>query len=219
MPPFEAGSLIFSAIAYPNEPSNREEYRIALCWHALAANAADPDWAWKPQVIKPGYAFQDRDAMAGAFDRGNDRLRKQLLAAHYFAMPLLTELITGRNVLGNGSKLGRNRLAEVAGKDPRAPYADVGNLKGLLFKPSRPVIHAAAAIQGMILDWENTGQAHRLRPGGGGAVFESMVYDAETIIELITLAEKWRLTLTGHASFKLPEAETIQFALAWPAVY
>jgi hypothetical protein len=146
---YECGATLLSLLAHPTTKSDereRAEFHRALCWAALGAvSAANPNWANMPQRIKPCYLMVDVKVAERWLERGQKLLGQRLIAAR-MAMPFLQRAQTGtpprppRGV----PRLSLNTMAGLVLED--AGMSNPHNLEARIFRPSRPVIHVAAAL-------------------------------------------------------------------------
>lgn len=93
-PTYEAGAVLFSYLAFPDEDAEarRADVHAALCHRALRAmGAEDQNWLWTPSSIKPGYALMRAAAVQRAVTPMDRRLVDRLKAA-LMAKPLLEEV-------------------------------------------------------------------------------------------------------------------------------
>lgn len=150
---YESGALLIALLTYPGEDEPELERRAkaywALCKWAVRMYAdVDPDWAMKPQRIRPfAINLTDKEsdrALRTFVHRLNDRS-----AAGRMAMAFLQEADLGKPPsLPKG--VARLSIAEMANLVmPDTWQAHPENVVNRVWRPSLPVIHIAAALQWM----------------------------------------------------------------------
>jgi hypothetical protein len=148
---YEAGALIVSLLAYPGESEQDDQRRCgaftSLCACALRVRGeTDPDWATRRQLVKPLYTFQTEHDCNRGLRTLPLRLHERMVAAR-MASPFLIEAQTGEvpKLPSSVKRLSINAMSELVLDD--AGYSDPENVETRIWRPSRPVIHLASAIQ------------------------------------------------------------------------
>jgi hypothetical protein len=141
---YECGARLLMALSYVKEAEsarNVERFR-SLCGRALwGRHIVNPD-----DVItaKPLYLFRDQKTIDGDVAQVAKRLGNRFVAGR-MAIAFLQHAVLGENYcLPTGIKrLSLNELSEFVLED--AGQADANNVETRIWRPSRPVIHLAAA--------------------------------------------------------------------------
>jgi len=147
---YEIGATLLTVLTMsePKDTDNdRSRILMSLCKWALSTRAGrDPDWATADTQIKPMYAAWSESAVDRDVKQLNRRMRDRMLAAH-MVMPFLKQAQTGKiPVLAPAvRRLTINKMAERV--LPLSTERDVGNLKTRVWRPSRTVLHLAAAVE------------------------------------------------------------------------
>jgi hypothetical protein len=145
---YEAGALLVTLLAFP-EASDETQGNVhaSLCNYALKIRSAlEPDWTILPQPIKPFYAFRsERDCnrdLRTLVRRWRDRM-----VAGRMGIAFLKEALPGQvlELPPAMKRLSINQLAKLVLDDTR--FTDPHNVETRIWRPSRPVVHLASAIQ------------------------------------------------------------------------
>ena len=145
---YESGAALLAALAWPEalgDDAAMGHRHAVLCQLYLQARAdADPEWAATPQPIKPLYLTRpSRDVKA--FERQLHRRLRARMAAARIALPFIIEDDrSGAMPYWPRGSLSLNRMAERVIDD--TSESDTANVKSRVWRPSRPVIHIAAAV-------------------------------------------------------------------------
>jgi hypothetical protein len=162
-PLYEASMAFLAAIAHPTSEANRKSFHLALCRHTIKSMAAeDAEFAWKPQVLKPGYFLMGDDAASKALRDGWNKIAVRK-AAVVSTFPLFDEALRGKpipkltafgtsleNTPGNRHLMTNTWLKKKSG-------ASVKNVTSQIEAPTRPVIHAAQALWRSVIALRNQG--------------------------------------------------------------
>jgi hypothetical protein len=145
---FEAGASLLTLLAYPGEncENERNQLHISLC--ALAVRAtypSDTESAFRPQLIKPIYAFRTEREIKRDLRTLRRRHRDRMIAGR-MAIAFLKKAngITPK-LAGGDERLSIKRISELVLED--AGYTEPENVETRIWRPSLPAIHLAAAIQ------------------------------------------------------------------------
>jgi hypothetical protein len=145
---YEAGALLVTLLAFPDASDETQgNVHASLCNYALKIRSAlEPDWTILPQPIKPLYAFRsERDCnrdLRTLVRRWRDRM-----VAGRMGIAFLKEALPGQvlELPPAMKRLSINQLAELVLDDTR--FTDPHNVESRIWRPSRPVVHLASAIQ------------------------------------------------------------------------
>jgi hypothetical protein len=147
----EGGRPASHGLAYPGESEQDYQRRcgafMSLCAWVLRVRAEiDPDWATRSQLVKPVYTLQTESDCNRGFRTLPLRLHERMVAAR-MAYPFLMEAQTGEvsKLPGGLKRLSINAMSELVLED--AGYSDPENVETRIWRPSRPVIHLASAVQ------------------------------------------------------------------------
>lgn len=94
----EPAAMFFSTIAYPlqQELEDRDRFRYALCrWAIHWQSEADPEWAAKPQPLKPAYFLHCNKEWPGIVERGFQKINEVLTITQLIVLPHYIALLTG----------------------------------------------------------------------------------------------------------------------------
>jgi hypothetical protein len=211
--PIEVGARFFATIAYPDNRNERERYRLALCrWYIVTRAERDPDFASKLALIVPAiFVSCDHDCIQ-ALKRGNKQLVHRLTATHWLVMPhLRAEKLKPLQVEKDGEFIVPtiNKMIPVAmealgwtGKAKSVP-----TFKSKIWTPSRPVVHAAAAL---VLACYQAERLFPIEQQVDSWFSRACLEHPSTIATLIRRSEEYRLKLAEIKQFKIKEEETIQ---------
>jgi hypothetical protein len=142
---FEVSALLISNLAWPGsqEAAGRERLYLSLCaWFIRDQAARDPDWAGRPQWIRPDYACRADDAIKRDVRTLERRLKDRVTAGH-MAVAFLKHAETGAaplSIIGQADAVREDR-----------GLIEAENIPARVCRPSLPVIHLCAA-------WATTAQ-------------------------------------------------------------
>lgn len=146
---YEIGALIVTVLTH-SAPGDTDEVRgdvhAYLCKWALGARAAQGgQWILTPRPIKPLYAAFPDDAGPKISRKLNQRFSQRMLAAQ-MVIPFLRQAVEGRvpKMDPQPARLSINAMAERV--LPASNESDPGNVETRIWRPSRSVIHLAAAV-------------------------------------------------------------------------
>ncbi|MGG5890839.1 hypothetical protein ACLF3G_27505 [Falsiroseomonas sp. HC035] len=144
----EATAAILAAVAWPDELPDGERLaraQAALVGHLLQETAnADPAWAWRPQLIKPGYLLMEPKQAALSLKTTSKRLTEALTVARV-ARPFVAKVLTGvAPPLPKGvMRLSLNAVIPKV----LSEYEDQHNFEQRVFRRTLPVLHLALALE------------------------------------------------------------------------
>jgi hypothetical protein len=191
---YEAGALLVTLLAFPQESEEqRSEVHVSLCTHALRVQCAmEPDWAIRPQQMKPIYALRsqhENDRFLRTLER---RVRDRMVAGR-MAIGFLQEAMTGEVPVC---------LKRLSIYD--AEYTEPENVETRIWRPSLPVIHLASALQLMV---------HCAEPVTGPIGLESLLLGRNVIELLIRTAENHEALIARSRHLRLAPEGLIRFRL------
>jgi hypothetical protein len=145
---YEAGALLVTLLAYPDaSDETRGNVHASLCNYALRIkSAADPDWTFAPQPIKPLYTFRSEHDCNRDLRTLVRRWRDRMIAGR-MAIAYLKEAMPGQvlKLPPSVKRLSINELAKLVLDDTR--FTDPQNVETRIWRPSLAVVHLASAIQ------------------------------------------------------------------------
>lgn len=183
---YEAGATLLTLLACPSAKDTDEVrggFHATLCSLALQVQAViQPEWARSPQSIKPLYFLRSDRDIARDLKLLARRLRDRAVAAR-MAIAFLKEAETGEPpTLPEGLKrLSINELSKLV--LPDSGQRDPENIETRIWRPSRPVIHLAAATQVLM---QMTERAIKRR-----LTFWDVLFNRDVIEWLVTAAETY----------------------------
>src|SRR6202048_5397646 len=145
---YEAGALLVTLLAFP-EASDETQGNVhaSLCNYALKVRSAiEPDWTIVPQPMKPFYAFRSESDCNRDWRTLVRRWRDRMVAGR-MGIAFLKEALPGQvlELPPTVKRLSINQLAELVLDDTR--FTEPHNVETRIWRPSRPVVHLASAIQ------------------------------------------------------------------------
>ncbi len=145
---YEGGATLLAVLAWPDvldDDKAMAERHAAICQLYLQAKAdVDQDWAMTLQVIKPLYMSRPWPEVLAYERQLQHRLRVRMAAAR-MALPFIIEdERSGVTPKWPKGTLSLNKMAERVIDD--TGESDTSNIKKRVWRPSRPVIHIAAAV-------------------------------------------------------------------------
>jgi hypothetical protein len=152
---FECGAAVLALLAFPSSTdAERAEIAASLCSAHLRAKfkeAGNPE-----ELVKAKYAFRDEATIRKDLKK-LDRLVRDRMAAAHVAIAFLQNAIGHRpNLPGDVKRLSINQLSEFAMRHANQSIPE--NFETRIWRPSRPVIHLAAAVAVAINDRESMGE-------------------------------------------------------------
>jgi len=211
---YEKGARFFSYLAYPGEEetAERERFWTALCrWAIRESIRIDKDAAWNVPV-RAAHFVRDGKSDEKIWDKGMTQIHYRLVTAECVALPHLKAAWTGVLVklggfeptIGNMLDLARWSLADYGWKED----SDNSAAKTKLWKPTRPVVHAAAAYT--VFCSEHLCPIFDVVDDLKLPIFITM--RSTLFIRSITaLSEIFRLRVPGIQQLRIKEDELVQF--------
>ena len=202
---YEAGALLVTLLAYAEASDEmRGDVHASLCTHALSVRREiEPDWAIRPQLIKPLYTLRSQSDCNRALRTLERRVRdrmvagrmtiaflKQALPGHFFELP------TGMK------RLSINQLAELVLDDTQ--FSDPENVETRVWRPSFPVLHLCSAVQVFL------SQAEREI---GPVVLETLLLNRKAVELVVRTAEYHEIVLV-QSHLRLDPERMIRVRLA-----
>jgi len=220
--PHEKGARFFSYVAYPDEEQQKERERFwkALCRFftlMMASMGENMNWSIRGRAA---FLVEDPNASNKILAKGLAQLQKRITTTHYVAMPHLRAAFTGvlekvdglQPTVGNMLDLARWNLTDCGWK----PDSDSNSTaKTKLWKPTRPVVHAAAAFLVISSEWLSRKEGAGFRMSN--AVFLT-INNVPILLSIMFLSELFRFALPSIKNFKITEDESIRFLWGTPFV-
>jgi hypothetical protein len=172
----------------------------------------NPNWASRPQPIKPAFFTISDDEAARALKIGFKLLTKRIVAAHRYLMPFLKQHFAGRMLHVDGFTLTVENMAQLALSDLQSRGSEISNVKTRTFAPSRPVIHAAAALS-VLTQAAHSAMTRYDFSYGELIVTGQLLHQPSILAARVQWSEECRLALRKIDNPKIEEWETIQFVL------
>jgi hypothetical protein len=143
---YECGAKLLALLACPaeSEQAKREELYLSLCGRALWSRyLASPD-DWTSITIRPHQVFRHPDRIDSDVAFVGRRFGERMVAGR-MAVPFFWQAELGDQLMlpRQIKRLSVNQMAEFVLED--AGLADPVNVESRFWRPSRPVIHLAAA--------------------------------------------------------------------------
>ena len=201
---YEAGAVMLCALLWPDfltDDKAAGERHLAVCQDYLTRRAAsDPEWAAQPHPIRPIY-YTTAPQMMKRIDRDLQiRLRDRLIAA---------KMVVGFLQQASGfqvklpSCVVRLSVAEMAkAVATEAGQVEITNIKGRLWRESKPVLHIAAAFAVVTHDAERQGRHVTYLDFIGSRELIKSVIDASREYEALLLTLD-RLKITPESLVRL----------------
>ena len=148
---YEAGGILLALLAYPEDGGGADDERGALhrslCALALKRRCVqDPAWAMEPQRIRPDYACLDSGVITHDCRTFLRRLRDRMIAGSMFLSFLREALGQAPASASPGHRhVSLNNLSEAIADEGFGP-TDPEGVEKTVWRPSRPVVHLAAAL-------------------------------------------------------------------------
>jgi hypothetical protein len=207
VPPYEAGATLLSWLAYPaaDQEPLRANFWAALCRQTIIALANEnfDGWAWRHQPIKPGFFVVSDDTAEKQFRDGFKMIEDRLLAGHRYGAPFLKGLEVGRVMQVGGFEAAVSNMANLTAAELGMNDGEK-NVLHRIFVPSKPVLHAAVAMQSVI-------QEHFA--GQPGINAGTLLHDIGFLGLLVERSEIIRTMIPRLKKPKIKEEETVQFVL------
>jgi hypothetical protein len=226
--PPEAGATFFSTIAYPeqSEMLERDHFWFALCRWAISQRCCiDPEWGFSPQLIRPDIFLRLNTNWLQVFNRGMKRWEDRLIVTKFLAMPhfiaqstemrglprvqLKIEICETNNTEWSWPPLPAtvDNMSEYAIEYMGASGKTQRNFRTRFWKPTRAVVHAAAAFLSC-----------------GKTIYDELdpkvkiddpvlacLHFPNFLKKIILRSEIYRRQLASITQFKIDEEETIAF--------
>jgi hypothetical protein len=211
LPVYEAGAVFLVYLAHPGVDHETKRTRLyrALCREAIMQLAvADAEFAWKPQALKPGFFLMGDGEAHRVLKEGSNRIKDRMVTGAWRLLPFIEQRQTGVEITVEGLRLTAENTAVFAAGDLgwKAGEGNEPNVRTRVFRPTRPVIHAAAALAKVHLLWR---QHFPRQPFTVGYLLRDRL-----LLEMIVrLAESYRELLPTLATLRIGAAETVQFML------
>jgi hypothetical protein len=207
----EPGARFLSFLAYPKpeEGGMRAVFFLSICRFAITAMCEkDRDWANSLQAIKPGIILMGDTLRRKALGLGSTQLRYRFKAAVFFAIPhLIAEFQECELVKYKGFAPTVENLAVLA-KERMKWHSErdgTSTIKGRIWGPSRPVVHAAAML---LVDGYGRGFSITANPES----WLPYLKDHQLLRPVLVASEFARRLLPRVKQFRIKEADTVEFS-------
>jgi hypothetical protein len=162
-------------------------------------------------LIRPAYFSGEEKQINASLRRGNTKLKHRFAAAQFFLIPHLRAVETGRplqKVEGFEPTVNNMALQVLNFLDWKGD--NQATVKTQIWKPSRPVSHAAAAL----IVWNEVLWAKWGRnPNVDKQLALCML--PEFVEEVVEISEYYRSMLPEIKQFTIREEETVKFSTCW----
>jgi hypothetical protein len=211
-PAYEVGAQFLAVLAYP---AVEEEHLRLIFWKALCrqtiveCGAADRDFASSHQAIKPEFFIELTEEFAKkSVAAGLIKINERMVAGHWYAAPVLAQQEKlPEKILVRGRRPTVNQMAfEAQGDLPWKGTDNVPHVKSRVFVPSKPVLHAALAVQTVIQDHF---------AGQPGISTGALLHDIEFLALVVDRSEIIRAQILQlpPTKMRIDEADTVKFVL------
>jgi hypothetical protein len=210
--PFDAGSEIFSYVAYPIDGEKRAKFASTLCrWKHFCETRRDPKWGATPHFIRP-QNFEPLGGIAATKPyRGMELILRRMTTAHSILFPFLLLAYKTETKLRKVDDLKATvdnicqRLIEQEGGEAAG---SLSNFKTREWSPTRPVAHLAFALYLEVYHARMNKVINQSTPIWG--IFDP--YPTELLLQqVLDTAEHIRIRLPSLAQVRFEEEETIMF--------
>lgn len=212
--PYMPAAKLIAAIAYPDplDKIERDAFMQAIVRYTLEKRInLHPQWAQEPQWIRPAYFSGDEKQFDARLRRGNKKLKERFAAAQFFLIPHLRAVETGepaRKVQGFEPTV--NNMAHQVLDFLDWKGDSHSTVKTKVWKPSRPVAHAAAAL----IVWKEVLWGKWGRNPEVDKLF-ALCMLPEYVAEVIEVSEYYRGMLADIKQFTIRDEETVKFSAVW----
>ena len=149
IPVYEAGAKLFAVLAYPDDETRYEQYFVALCRARLLQKTdSDPDWALRQQSIRPAFFAQGEVFFRRTLHAGGKLFRHRMVSTRQVMPHLKAIELNKEPLLLTVGELSPtvNNMAILMARDFKLADGSAATMKADVWKPSKPVIHMAAAL-------------------------------------------------------------------------
>jgi|SRR5580692_1983749 hypothetical protein len=209
---FLAGAQFFSTLAYPDQRDRQErrKFEQALVrWTLEWRLEHDAKWREELALIRPGYFSGSDKDHESTIKRGNKRLNERLVAAFYVALPHFRAAESGKMLRRHwieGLSPTVNNMSQLAALHLGLSIESTSTFKSKMWAPSKPVIHAAAAVHA----WQDFYWAKQGRDPNADRKIAMMLLP-DMVKEVVEISEELRGMLPQIDQFTIREDETIKF--------
>ena len=201
----ECGAALLTVLTAPqgSVDDERADRFTSLCAKGIELeHLMNPD-AETPITVKPKYVFRDREIVDRDVRYVARRLGERMVAGRMaIAFLQRAELGPAYRLPKGLERLSLNALAAFVSED--AGQADATNVLRRIWKPSRPVIHLAAAAA-------RIGQ--RLRQLGHPTWLETFLFSRPFVEEVVADAERLRGLIAMDPKFPVKAERLVRFRL------
>ena len=201
---YECGAKLLALLACPadSEEARREELYLSLCGRALWSRyLAAPD-DWTPITVRPQHVFRHPDRIDSDVAFVGKRFGERMVAGR-MAVPFFWHAELGDRLMlpRQIERLSVNQMAEYVLED--AGLADPENVESRFWRPSRPVIHLAAAAF--------IGQ--QMKKAGEPFSQETFLLNRELIECVLRKAEELETLIANDPKFPVKPDQLIRFRI------
>jgi hypothetical protein len=187
---FECGASLLALLAFPSSnDADRAEIAASLCSTHLRAKfkeAGNPE-----ELVKAKYAFRDEGTIRKHLKNLDRLVRDRMVAAHVAIAFLQKAVGHSPNLPSDVKRISLNQLSEFA--MGLANQSNPENFKTRVWRPSRPVLHLAAAVAVATSDRERIGQTETR--------YGNLFADQDFVAEVLTNTIEYELLIKNN---KLP---------------
>jgi hypothetical protein len=207
--PLEATANLVAAVAFPKDLPEGEAFADAhvslMAYMYRTAAAADPNWAWKRQSIKPAYLLEDLTSIERRLPRITLELQRALQVAR-IARPFLGKVVLPEPppLPQDLPRLSLNAVINFAlGEDSQV---DRHNFEQRAFRQRLPVLHLAVALEHALVE------AHAAT--GAPASLETLLLAPDILPWLVEHARRLEEPVLAIEAFRVDEATQVRMRLA-----
>jgi hypothetical protein len=209
--PFDAGSELFSYIAYPIEEERRLKFASMLYrWAHFWQMRKDPQWGITPHFMRPKRLEPPGGIDESVVYRGMELIRRRLTIAPSILLPFLRAYTTGKRLqnVGDLSATVNHICQRLIERDGGDAASKLSNFKTRDWSPTRPVAHLALALYLEVYSARIKEASNRNK-----AIWEVLSpYPPDLKLqEILELAEHVRVLLPLLAQVRFREEEIIMF--------
>ena len=187
---FECGASLLALLAFPSSnDADRAEIAASLCSTHLRAKFKEAGNS--EELVKAKYAFRDEGTVRKHLKNLDRLVRDRMVAAHVAIAFLQKAVGHSPNLPSDVKRISLNQLSGFA--MGLANQSNPENFKTRMWRPSRPVLHLAAAVAVAINDRERMG-AMETRYG-------NLLADPDFVGEVLTNTKEFELLIKNN---KLP---------------
>ena len=205
-PTYETSAKFLARLVLPagNSSPRRSKLENALCYHALCYEFKTyPEENDTPIEMKPRHVFVDQESQRKNIKFVQDRLGERLIAGR-MAAGLLQRSEQGSNYVRPAylKRLSVNQLAELA--YAKEGYKGPENIPKRFWRPSRAVIHMAAALAVTGQEWARSGVE---------LSFLQLLFDSELMKTVVVRSQNFADLIAQDSQFPVKHEALIQIRI------